>query len=413
MSNGSSSLSYDNPFAGMPPVSFANVDVNALTDAIVTGFQASWLVQTGEALVLGKADRRYHFLLSLTSWFVSCFETLDLACKQNTLPFALGGFCDLLGTFYGPRGARLMGQGAFCQMQFTLNTPIASIADIPAGTQIQSSDSTEYVFATTEDCQIQPGFLVGYAEAQCISIDPVTGKVVGANSNGIAAGVITNLIDWTGNFVVSATNLNETASGADTEADRDYMARLYSGLGSYGGVDDSFSNQVGSYGAYKFISESADAAIGQVSVAGPEDGYNPGQVVLTVLAHNGGMPSQTLINEVYAAVNPDDIRPLTDFVTVQAPTGMPFSVQVTYWVPTEQSNNLASIQAGVAKAVDDFVIYATTNLAATIDPSVLIAGIVDAGGVHVTIVEPSYQAYTKQQVPILVDDPVITYIGLS
>jgi phage-related baseplate assembly protein len=408
-----SSSAQNDPFAGMPPVSFANVDVNALTNAIVQAFQDSWLAQTGEILVLGKADRRYHFLLSLTSWFVSCFETLDLACKQNTLPFALGGFCDLLGTFYGPRGARLIGQGALTQMQFTLSGPIGTISDIPAGTLIQSTDSSAYVFATTQDCQIQPGFLVGYAPAQCVSTDPVTNAVIGSAGNGIAAGVITSLINWPGNFVISATNLNATSSGSDTETDSAYMARLYGTLGSYGGADDSFSNQVGSYGAYKFVAESADASIVQVSVAGPEDGYNPGQVVLTVLAQNGGMPSQTLLNEVYAVLTPDNVRPLTDFVTVQAPSGMPFSVSVSYWVPTAQVNNLATVQANVTTAVDSFILNATTALDVTIDPSILTAAIVDAGGVQVTITQPAYHNYTKQQVPILVDDPVINYLGLS
>ncbi|MGV7507346.1 baseplate J/gp47 family protein, partial [Mycobacterium kansasii] len=45
----------------------------------------------------------------------------------------------------------------------------------------------------------------------------------------------------------------------------------------------------------------------------------PGRVVVSVLSRVGsGVPTQALLNTVAAAVNADDIRPLTDEVIVQA-----------------------------------------------------------------------------------------------
>ena len=62
------------------------------------------------------------------------------------------------------------------------------------------------------------------------------------------------------------------------------------------------------------------------SVASP----NPGEVVVTVLSHDGdGTPSNTLLNTVNAALNDEDVRPLTDHVTVQAATIIPYQVEAS------------------------------------------------------------------------------------
>ncbi len=124
------------PFDFLPPLEFANVDTTALTNAIVAGFQASWLAQTGEVLVLGPGDRRFHFLLSLTAYFQAAFLQIDSAAKQNLLPFASGGFLEALAAIYGPRAKPLQAEGALVTLQFTLATPISSVADIPAGTPL-------------------------------------------------------------------------------------------------------------------------------------------------------------------------------------------------------------------------------------------------------------------------------------
>ena len=54
------------PFANLPAISLCNTDVAALQISVVQAFQDMWLADTGETLVLTQADRRYHFLLSLT-----------------------------------------------------------------------------------------------------------------------------------------------------------------------------------------------------------------------------------------------------------------------------------------------------------------------------------------------------------
>lgn len=97
------------------------------------------------------------------------------------------------------------------------------------------------------------------------------------------------------------------------ESNRDYRARIqlaFEGL-----------SVAGPSGAYEYQAISAHPSVLDVSVASPE----PVEVVLTILSReNGGQPSQAVLDAVRKRV--DERRPLTDRVTVQAATLLPFSI---------------------------------------------------------------------------------------
>ncbi|WP_219863176.1 baseplate assembly protein [Vreelandella piezotolerans] len=97
------------------------------------------------------------------------------------------------------------------------------------------------------------------------------------------------------------------------EKNRDYRARIqlaFEGL-----------SVAGPSGAYEYQAISAHPSVLDVSVASPE----PVEVVLTILSREaGGQPSQAVLEAVRKRV--DERRPLTDRVTVQAATLLPFSI---------------------------------------------------------------------------------------
>jgi phage-related baseplate assembly protein len=97
------------------------------------------------------------------------------------------------------------------------------------------------------------------------------------------------------------------------ENNRDYRARIqlaFEGL-----------SVAGPSGAYEYQAISAHPSVLDVSVASPE----PVEVVLTILSREaGGQPSQAVLEAVRKRV--DERRPLTDRVTVQAATLLPFSI---------------------------------------------------------------------------------------
>ena len=84
----------------------------------------------------------------------------------------------------------------------------------------------------------------------------------------------------------------------------------------------------GSEGAYTFHALTSSSEVKDVDIYGPSD--EPGRVVVTVLSNDGdGMPSDNLLGTVNGALNSENIRPLTDFVTIQAPEIIHYTVIVT------------------------------------------------------------------------------------
>jgi phage-related baseplate assembly protein len=390
------------PFAGLQNISFANVDVTALTNAIVSGFQTAWTAQTGEQLVLGPADRRYHFLLSLTGFFVAAFEQIDQAAKQNLLPFAEGGFLQALAAIYGSRANILPASAAVVPITFTLGTTQSSVSTIPLGTQVSATDGSGLIFATTAIGSIPIGQLSVTINAACTTI--------GAAGNGIPTGAITQIQGFSPTFAITASNPQASGGGADIEDSSPggaYAQRIFD-------VTDSFSN-AGSYGAYKFFAESADPSILQASVSGPETGLvTPGQVLITVLCQGGSFPNSALLTKVFNTVSPNNIRPLTDQVFVQAPSGVPFSVNVSYYIPTANANNVPNIQASISTAVAGFISTVQTNLDWNIDPSVLTQEMVDSGAIRVVVTQPTFLNLAKNQVGVPASGtPTLTYLGLD
>lgn len=106
----------------------------------------------------------------------------------------------------------------------------------------------------------------------------------------------------------------------------------------------------GPIGAYEYHALSVDG-VKSVGIQGPPD-TDPGDVLVTILSAEGdGTAGTPLINAVDAALNAEDVRPLTDQVTVQSATIIPYEIIATLYIPpgpdptAVQAAALASVQA--------------------------------------------------------------------
>jgi phage-related baseplate assembly protein len=392
------------PWINLPAISFADVDVATMVNQMVAGYQASWLAQTGEQVVLTPSNRIYHHILAIAGYLENAYEQLDIACKQNVLPLALGGFIDNLVSMYGPRSLRLGGSEATTTLQFTLPAALTTPVTIPSGTQAGSSSTNgSLVFATLADAIIPAGQVAVNASAAC--------TVPGALGNGAPINSVTTLINWSPSFVVSVSNTTvsgqppETA-GVDPESDDNYKNRMWY-------VTDSFST-CGPKKAYEFWALTADPNITQATVMGPEDGLTPGNVWVTIAGPQGQQPTSAQIQSVYNTCNADDNRDLCAQLTVAGPSGIAFTVNVSYEVPDYNINQLSAIQTNVRNAVNSTIQTWTWNLATDVDPSIMEWAMVQAGGVQVSVIAPAAPIEVSlNQIAILTDDPIITYIGLE
>ena len=389
----STEMAKEDPFAGLPPISFCQVDIAALQAEVIKGFQDNWFALTGEQLTLTLADRRANFLYSLTYYLVQERLLIDASAKQNLLPYSLGGFLDSLGIFFDT--TRLPAAPALVTIEFTLDQIYATSTTIPLGTTVKSP-STNLVFATDADLTVAAGYQTGSTQATCTTAGP--------QGNGLLD--INQVVNWTITaFFVTAQNLVASSGGADIETDEAFRIRLL-------GATDSYS-PAGPKGRYRYYTLAVSSDISDVSVLGPEDGLAPGNVQVVVLLQGGAFPDGLMLQKVYNALNTDTVRDLCAKVTVTAPSGVPYTTSVRYWIDELQAANQVLIETNVTTAVNNWIIDNKTGLGGSINPATLSQAVMEAGASYCVIDAPPRISLNLAQVGVLTDDPLISYQGLE
>lgn len=139
----------------------------------------------------------------------------------------------------------------------------------------------------------------------------------------------------------------------------------------------------GPRGSYIFWGLSASPDVKDIGVDSPV----PGEVVITVLSRLGdGTPDAALISAVDATLNDEDVRPLTDLVTVQAATILPYEVEATLTLYSGPDESL------VVKAAQEVVeVYVSDHhrLGHDITISGLHAALHQAGVQNVDLSQPA------------------------
>lgn len=102
--------------------------------------------------------------------------------------------------------------------------------------------------------------------------------------------------------------------------------------------------------AYVAFARRADGDVADASVTNPA----PGEVVVTVLSAQGdGTASAALLEKVRGQVDRRDVRPLTDAVTVQSATILPFAIDARVW--TFSGPDAALILSAGRAALDRYI----------------------------------------------------------
>lgn len=354
----------------MSGLKFVDDDPQTIIDSIITMHEAI----TGRKLY--PADPERLFILSLARIIVQQRVLINSTASQNLLRYARDHVLDEIGVMYDTN--RLPAEAARTTVQFTLSMPLASATVIPAGTRIGPDGSGgELFFVTTDVLQIPPGEISGTVTASC--------SVAGTSGNGFIAGQISTIIDPLP-FVQSAANLTESSGGAEEEDDDAFRDRIRS-------APESFS-VAGPTGAYEYFAKTASGAIVDVAVESPA----PMQVLLVPLLVGGEIPAQDVLDAVETAVTDRAVRPLSDQVIVQAPEAVEYNINLTYHISSSKATEAAKIQEAVNKAVSDYVVWQKSRLGRDINPSELIARIMAAGALRVSITEPVFTVLQRTEV---------------
>lgn len=351
------------PRWGLDPVDYVETDAELIKSKIITMYEEA----SGRSLAAGDPVRL--FLLTVADIIIQQRSIINVAAQQNTLPYAQGIYLDALGRNMAVE--RLPASKAITTLRFTLSQAMSNPYVIAAGTEVTNGVVS---FATDEELVMKAGDLTGEVTATCTT--------EGAAGNDYLAGQIATIVKPLA-FIASAQNITTTSGGADIEDDAAFAERIRTSPNAY--------SVAGPRRAYEYHARSFSPAIIDVQVASP----SPGVVNVYPLLTAGELPTSDFLSALEAHLSQDTIRPLTDEVHALAPTAVDFTINVKYWINTQDLNRSQMIQENVKKAVEEYRLWQSMAIGRDIAPARLIAAVINAGAMHIDAETMLPAAYVK------------------
>ncbi|MGI5900469.1 MAG: baseplate J/gp47 family protein [Christensenellales bacterium] len=319
-------------------------------------------------------DERRIYAEALAALFVSVYSLVDDAARQKMLRYARGNVLDALGE--RTNASRLSGSPASTIMRFTVSAPRFQNIVIPQGTRL-TPDGAIY-FSTAEAAVLQSGSLF----VDILAESAGTGMIY----NGLPVGAIGTLVDMIP-YISSVANLNETSGGDDGEpydetGDSNYRERIR--------ISAAKLSTAGPERSYEYHARTANPNIASVSVASPE----PGHVLLVPLMRDRQPPSQDVLDQILEACNAFEVRPLTDYVQVQAPSLVPFEIEFKYYVTTESETAAVEAIEGEGGAIAKYIDWQAGAMGRDINPDQLRRFVLTpgtGGALRMDVVKPAFQ----------------------
>ena len=372
----------------LPDISFIENDtLDAMMHRLVSNYEKKYKEVTGQTVSLGAADPARIQLYAIALDLYQIEQYVDRAGKQDLLKYSYDGFLDNLA---GNRGVtRQQASAARTTIRFTLSTVRDYAIGIPAGTRLTNGDGV--YFQTTEYTEAPAGSGYVDVEAECTA--------QGIEGNNFLPGQINILVDPLP-YVESITNTTTTAGGTDLEDDRSLAERTFLAPSGY--------STAGPQDAYTFWVRTYNTDIGSVRPTTPE----PGKVTVYILMQDGTLPGAEVIDGLQDFLAQEEIRPMTDLVTVSAPEVKTFDIALTYYIARSNQASATAIQEQVTTAVQDFITWQTTEIGRDLNPSELIRRVREAGAKRVELEAPEFARITETQVAQL-GTKAVTYGGLE
>lgn len=281
----------------LPTPSFINRDSTTIINEMVADYE----LRTGRTLEPAQVE----------TLLINAFAYRELllrnqiqdASLQNLVEYARFPMLDHLGVLVGV--TRLPAEFAQTTLLLTLVSGHGDVV-IPNGLRVSSTDGRA-VFELVEDTTV----LTGVDTISATFIAQTSGNL----SNDYAIGTVSVILDPQP-YLSTASNTSVTEGGSDEEIDEQLRDRIKL-------APSAFSN-AGSYKAYEFWAKSTSPLIIDVAVTNPI----PGTVEIFPLMANLATTPTEILDAVYAVLNADKIRPLTDTVLVTSPTSIDTAITV-------------------------------------------------------------------------------------
>lgn len=305
--------------------------------------------------------------------------------NQNIPSRADGANLDALSElFYTQK--RPEAKSAECTVRFRITAAQTSAILIPAGTRVTEGSlrsgvrgEEKLIWETEEDISVPAGTLYADGLVRC--------QTPGVAANGIMPGKIDTAVDlW--DYIDGCENITVTDGGTDAATDAEFYELMRQSM-------EAFS-VAGPSGAYKYHAMQVSPELSDVIAVNPkkDDLGNPidgaGIVEIYALGPDGFEASETMKAAILEACSADGVRPLTDHVFVKDPILVPYTIDLTYYLPRTSPLGGAAIVAAVNKAVEEYKAWQSAKLGRDINPSQLIGMLMDCGIKRVVVRSPAF-----------------------
>lgn len=291
---------------------------------------------------------------------------IEDTAKKNVPRYAEGEYLDSLAELFKDI-ERLPATPAVATFRCYISEAQEESVIVPQGTRI-TFDGT-ITFETVEELEIKAGNTYGDVTGQC--------QTPGTVGNDLAPGRVKEIVDVYA-YYLKVENTTTTAGGAEEESDADYYERMREST-------ESFST-AGPVNSYIYHAKSVSAAVADVAATSPE----PGKVDVRVLLQDSTQPSETVLEQIEEALNAEDVRPLTDVVTVSAPGTVEFEIDLTFYIERNSQASSSVIDTDTRAAVEEYISWQTSKMGRDINPSYLIQKIMAAGAKRVEVRKPIF-----------------------
>lgn len=371
----------------LPDVSFIDdMQLEDVQTQMVRDYQDRYKEITGKDVVLDRADPMSLILYALSIQVYQALLYVDKTGKQDLLKYSYGAYLDNLAAMKGI--AREQAKPSRAMIRFTLSGIRPSTVEIPEGTRVTNG---EVYFQTESHAEIPAGESSVDVAAECMTS--------GVAGNDLEAGEINILVDPVP-YVAKVANTEPTTGGADIEDDDTLKDRIYIAPSKY--------SVAGPEESYRYWVKTYNSNISDVLIYSDD----PVDVVIEFIMNDGELPSESMLLGVQKFLSDEQIRPLTDRVTVKAPETVEYKVNVKYFVNQSDLKKVDTIKTAVNAAVDDYIQWQRSKIGRDINPSQLIQQMVSAGAKRVEVALPVFQVIGKANVAKL-SSKTVTYGGLE
>lgn len=301
--------------------------------------------------ILYPGDEKEMLLRGVQAIVTQVFAGVDAALRMDTLRYAVGEYLDI----YGEKRncIRIPAEAATCTVEIKFRAS-GTAKTLAAGTALTADG--EHLYLLTEAVE-QTGY------EQTINAEVIC-RETGGLGNGLLAG--TQMQFMVPNpAVLSVYAIRDASGGQDEEDDDTYRERIR----TFGLINTTTGPQT----------QYESAAMNVTSEILDARALNLGAGVVGIyllLASDTG--AAAILDSVSAALNAQDVRPLTDTVEVYRATQMPYELKVQY--AQEAGSNITT---AIGEAVEEYQKWQDEEIGRAFNPDKLMAMLYQAGAIRV------------------------------